>query len=101
VVYDSPGIRSLEDPILKRMDDFTLAVENACSSPRSFLVEFLPWMKYAPSSLTNWKKDAEEHFKGSSRMFESLYNEVRDRIVSKFIEYHRHLHGSHFSEARG
>jgi hypothetical protein len=82
VVYDSPTIQSIEDPLLKKMQDFDLALQKAGNSPECFLIEFLPWLRHVPSSLAGWKRNAEENFKMSSKLFEDLYQEVKDRIVS-------------------
>lgn len=52
------------------------------SSSCRLLDRFFTWMKYLPSSIAKWKRDAEAWFKRDSVMFEGMFKEVKKRVVS-------------------
>ena len=79
-IYDLPPALSINDPAIRKTIRFNAAVIKY-TLPGNYLVETFPWMKYLPSSIAKWKKEAEEGFKDYSHFFESMYNEVKDRIV--------------------
>ena len=54
------------------------------SLPGNYLVEFLTWMVYIPSSLAKWKRVAEKRNKEYSDMAMGLFRDVEDRIVTCF-----------------
>ena len=45
------------------------------------MVEFFTWMKYLPSSIAKWKREAEGAFREFSALFSAMYHEVEERIV--------------------
>ena len=47
----------------------------------NFLVEFIPWMLYIPSSLAKWKREAKEGFHFFSELFTGMFRDVKTRIV--------------------
>jgi len=51
----------------------------------NYLVEFLTWMKYVPSSLASWKKLADERHEEYNNFFVGMFREIEDRIVMAFI----------------
>ena len=80
-IYDLPPALTINDPAIRKANDFN-AAGIKYARPGNYLVETFPWMKYLPSSIAPWKKEAEEGFKDYSNFFESMYNEVKDRIVT-------------------
>ncbi|KAF9021983.1 cytochrome P450 [Hymenopellis radicata] len=79
VVYDAPIIEDCHDPSIGVVNTF---VERLARSafPGEYLVEFFPWMRYLPSSIAKWKRDAENHHKVDSVLFQSLYDDVEKRV---------------------
>jgi len=87
VVYDLPSISSTNDPTVVKINTFADTAGDY-GFPGNYLVEFLTWMKYIPSSLAKWKRVAEERHKEYSDMFVGMYREVEDRIVTWFCLLH-------------
>ncbi|THU84482.1 cytochrome P450, partial [Dendrothele bispora CBS 962.96] len=79
MLYDYPPIQSQDDPTVKRIHDFVVRLTRA-ALPGAHLVEFFPWMRYIPSSLAKWKRDAEQGFAKDSVLFEGLFKSVQDRM---------------------
>ena len=42
-------------------------------------------MKYIPSSIAKWKKEAKEGYEEYSRIFVGLFRDAENRIVMSFI----------------
>ena len=81
ITYDHPTISSTDDPTVREINTFAeIGVEYGL--PGNYLVEFFPWMLYIPSSIAKWKGVAEERQKKYSAMFEGMFCDVGDRIVS-------------------
>jgi len=80
-MYDLPPALSINDPAIRKANAFTAAGIKYIR-PGNYLFETFPWMKYFPSSIANWKREAEEEFRDSSNFFESMYNEIKERIVT-------------------
>ncbi|EMD35207.1 hypothetical protein CERSUDRAFT_107188, partial [Gelatoporia subvermispora B] len=81
VVYDWPILKDGRDPLVTDVNDFVERLLKA-AFPGAHLVEFFPWMKALPSSIANWKRNAEEWFRKDSAMFEGLYNTVKERVLN-------------------
>lgn len=81
VVYDTPVLQSEDDPSVARVNDFVERIVRA-AYPGAHLVEFFTWMRYLPLWMAKWKRDALEWYKKDSIMFEGLYDDVRQRVVS-------------------
>jgi len=84
VVYDLPTVRSPDDPTVIKVNQF-LERYLHYAIPGNYYVEFFTWMKYLPSSIAKWKKEAEEGYKEYSKMFMGLFHDVENRIVISFI----------------
>ena len=84
VVYDLPTVSSVDDPIVTKVNAFGDRIAHY-AFPGSYLVEFFTWMKYIPSFIAKWKKEAEEGYEEYSRIFVGLFSDVEKRIVMLFI----------------
>ena len=84
VVYDLPTVSSPDDPTVAKVNVFMERISHY-AVPGNYLVEFFTWMKYIPSSIAKWKKEAEEGYEEYSKMFTSLFRDVEDRIVTPLI----------------
>ncbi|EMD35209.1 hypothetical protein CERSUDRAFT_116679 [Gelatoporia subvermispora B] len=80
IIYGTPAIDNIEDPAIKRVNEFVERIVKA-AYPGAHLVEFFTWMRYLPSSIAKWKREAEEWFRRDSVMFEGLYNDVKKRVI--------------------
>ena len=90
VVYDLPPVESISDPTVVEINHFTdTTVEYA--RPGQYLVEFFPSLRYLPSSIAKWKRDAEDGFKYYSQYFQDMFHDVEKRIVRCYI-YHSFSH---------
>lgn len=81
VIYDKPPITSTQDPQIARINDFITRIVRA-AFPGAHYVEFFTWMKYIPSSIAKWKREAEEWYRKDSELFEGFFLEARQRVVS-------------------
>jgi len=81
VVYDLPALQSVRDPLIARVNDFARRLARA-GAPGAHFVEYFTWMKYIPSSIAKWKREAEEWYRKDSVLFEGLFNDVRKRITN-------------------
>ena len=84
VVYDLPTVSSPDDPTVTEVNAFIERLSHY-TFPGNYLVEFFTWMKYIPSSVAKWKKEAEEGYAEYSRMFIGMFRDVENRIVISFI----------------
>ena len=80
VVYDLPPILSTNDPTVAKINTFTQLIADYATTS-NHLVEFFTWMKYVPSSISKWKREAEDGYKEYSEMFEKMFHDVENRIV--------------------
>jgi len=78
-VYDMPTIKSRHDPHIKYSGDFLSRIFHT-AFPGAHLVEFFPWMKYFPSWMAKWKRDAEYHFKKDDIYYRGMYQAVEKRL---------------------
>ncbi|KIM47086.1 hypothetical protein M413DRAFT_23364 [Hebeloma cylindrosporum] len=75
-VYDVPPTLSLDDPLIKKFNDFdNLIIEAAY--PGNYLVEFFGLMKFLPSIFAPWKRKAEKGFLEFSAFFEQLCRDIK------------------------
>lgn len=81
VVYDHPVLTSEKHPSIARINNFVERLVRA-AYPGAHFVEIFPWMRYLPSAVAKWKKDALEWYSKDSIMFESMYRTVQKRVVS-------------------
>jgi Cytochrome P450 len=47
IVYDYPTLESVNDPTLKKIEDYVIRISGTVR-PGSFLVDIFPWMMYIP-----------------------------------------------------
>ncbi|EIN11999.1 cytochrome P450 [Punctularia strigosozonata HHB-11173 SS5] len=73
VLYGKPPIRNSGDPTIRRINEFTERLVRA-AYPGAHLVEIFTWMKYLPSWMAKWKRDAQAWYKVDSAMFIDLFN---------------------------
>jgi len=84
VVYDHPTVSSPNDPIVTRVNEF-IETASHYALPGNYLVEFFTWMRYIPSSIAKWKREAEEGYKEYSKMFVGMFHDVETRIVTSYL----------------
>jgi len=81
LIYDAPVLKKLDDPIVAPLDGFVDHLGRAVY-PGAYLVEFLTWMRYLPSWMAKWKRDAVAGYEKYSATFLQLYDAVCQRVVS-------------------
>jgi hypothetical protein len=81
LVYDSPVLKSVNDPSAVPLNDFVGQLSRA-AFPGAHLVEFFTWMRYLPSWMAKWKKEAVAGYEKYSVIFLQLYDDVSQRVVS-------------------
>ena len=79
MTYDTPMLKS-EDPAIVGILDFTKALLKAAFIDGT-LVENFPVLHYLPSWLAGWKREAQNASVRYSGMFESLFGDVKKRVV--------------------
>ena len=84
VVYDLPTVSSPHDPTVTKVNTFMERISHY-AVPGNYLVEYFTWMKYIPSSIAKWKKEAEDGYEEYSGIFTGLFSDVEDRIVMSFV----------------
>lgn len=84
ISYDLPTILSTNDPTVATINKFAeLFLHYA--NPGNYFVELLPWMKHIPSFLAKWKKGAEKGYIHYTELWEGMFQEVENRIVTCFF----------------
>ena len=83
VLYDHSSSTSTDDSVLEKINGF---VEQSIqyTVPGKYLVEYFTWMKYLPSWMAKWKREAEKGYRDNCDMFIGLFRDVEDRIVLCF-----------------
>ena len=83
VLYDTPSITSTDDPALEKVNGF---IEKSIqyAIPGKYLVEIFTWMKYLPSWMAKWKREAEKGYRDNCDMFLGMFRDVEERIVLSF-----------------
>ncbi len=69
------------DGIVQGVNTFMLRLGHACL-PGSYLVESFPSMLGFPSWLAKWKRDGLNWFKQDTDMFQHLFDDVKEKVVS-------------------
>jgi len=82
VLYGYPTITSEQDRTVKDISNCIERLTRA-AYPGAHLVQFFPWMRYIPSSLAKWKRDAEDSYKGDSAMFEGFFRMAETNIAKR------------------
>jgi hypothetical protein len=103
ILYDYPTLETENDKTLKEIYAFLDRLSNA-ATPGAHLVEVFSWMIHIPDrsvlisigdfshvsrkgiSFAKWKREGKQYFKQHTRMFETLFNNVRDEVVRKHSE---------------
>ncbi|KAH9965977.1 cytochrome P450 [Russula dissimulans] len=75
VLYGYPTLTSEQDHSVEAINHVGDRLTSA-AYPGAHLVEFFTWMRYIPSSLAKWKRDAENSFKRDTNLFEGLFHAV-------------------------
>ena len=86
IVYDLPTAYSPDDPIIAKVNKFVGKLAHY-AGPGNYSVEFFTWMRYLPSSIAKWKKEAEDGYNEYSKMFLALFRDVEKRIVMSFTRF--------------
>ncbi|KAI0255208.1 cytochrome P450 [Lactifluus subvellereus] len=81
IVYDHLTITSEQDHTVDLINDFADRLTSA-AYPGAHLVEFFHWMRYIPSRLAKWKRDAENWYKQDSAMLEGLFETVKINVAA-------------------
>jgi len=79
--YELPTVLSTNDPTVATINKFTEVLLRYVN-PGNYLVELLPWMKNIPSSLAEWKREAEKGYIHYTEIWEDMFREVENRIVT-------------------
>ncbi|KIM75101.1 hypothetical protein PILCRDRAFT_99039 [Piloderma croceum F 1598] len=80
LTYDAPVLKNLDDPAVAPLDGF-LAHLSRAAYPGAHLVEFFTWMRYLPSWMAKWKRDAVAGHEKYSTTFLQLYDVVCQRVA--------------------
>ncbi|KAH9958534.1 cytochrome P450 [Lactifluus volemus] len=82
VIYGQPPIKSEDNHIVDSdlIDNFLYRLTRA-AYPGAYLVEVFPWMRYIPSRLAKWKRNAETGHKKDSEMLESLIEPAKINVA--------------------
>jgi hypothetical protein len=75
-----PPLVSEHDPKITLINDFVERLVRA-AYPGAFFVEYFTWMRYLPTWLAKWKRDALEQHRVDNAMFQGLFAEVGRRVV--------------------
>ncbi|THU87354.1 cytochrome P450 [Dendrothele bispora CBS 962.96] len=79
IVYDTPPIQSLSEPLVQFMDHLINRTE-AALLPGSNLVEIFPILSYLPLFLSKWKLNAQRDFKMLTRQMEDMFLPIKNRF---------------------
>ncbi|KAK1218060.1 hypothetical protein PQX77_019257 [Marasmius sp. AFHP31] len=79
MLYNIPTLQSSDDPTISRINQFTSRFTQAIY-PGMYFVEFFPWMRYFPASVSKWKRDAQMWYRRDTAFFRMLYDGVKDRM---------------------
>lgn len=80
-VYGWPPIKSKDDPIVTRINDFMHRLVRS-ALPGAYLVEIFPVMKRLPTWAAPWKKWGLDWYRKDSEMFQGFYEGVAETVVS-------------------
>lgn len=80
-IFDTPTIETENDASLKNINSHGLRIQYAVF-PGAYLVENFKWMRFLPSWMAKWKREALMWYEKDSIEFLKLYNNVKERVVS-------------------
>jgi hypothetical protein len=80
IAYDLPQLSSINEPVIQHINGFIRALDTAINL-KALIIDFFPWMRYMPSPVATWRKDAEGIYTKYSNMFEGMFRDVEARIV--------------------
>jgi hypothetical protein len=81
LTYDAPVLKNFDDPAVAPLEGFLDPLSRA-AYPGAYFVEFFTWMRYLPSWMAKWKRDAVAGHEKHSATFLQLYDVVCQRVVS-------------------
>jgi len=82
ITYSLPAIQSPDYPALEFMNQFINRVGSA-TLPGANWIDGFPFLdKWIPDSMAKWRVKAREDFQSYSGMFEKLFGEIKDKLVS-------------------
>ncbi|THH22507.1 hypothetical protein EUX98_g8187 [Antrodiella citrinella] len=76
--YAVPPIKSYDDIIVTRINDFMHRVEQS-ARPGEYIVDIFPILNYLPESLAPFKKNGLKAFTEDSKLFSGLFKDARAR----------------------
>ncbi|KAH9165024.1 cytochrome P450 [Lactarius sanguifluus] len=79
--YHLPPAQSESDPLLVGITDRIRHISHTLE-PGAHLVEFFPWLRYAPSMFAKWKREAQLWFVETTSLFERLVSNVADDLAN-------------------
>ncbi|KAL0574478.1 hypothetical protein V5O48_007492 [Marasmius crinis-equi] len=79
MIYSLPILDSSDDPVINRINQFISRLARA-TFPGTYLVEYLPFMRYFPAFISKWKRDSEMWYRRDTEFFRSLYAGVKERM---------------------
>ncbi|KAI0049923.1 cytochrome P450 [Auriscalpium vulgare] len=79
IIYDLPTIQSEHDVNLMKVEHHIDRHVKA-SAPGAHLVEIFTWMRFLPSWMAKWKREAEKWYERDSAMFEGLVDQVQANL---------------------
>ena len=83
VTYDCPPLKSVDDPSMVLLENFTNRIVRA-GHVDGYLIELFPSLQHLPGFLAPWKKQAYEWAPQFTELFSGLYGAVKERVVSVF-----------------
>jgi len=78
-IYDMPTIQNCHDPLITYGIDFMGRIVRA-AFPGAHFADFFPWMKYLPSWMAKWKREAEYHFEKDDAYHQEMFQAVEKRL---------------------
>lgn len=79
-VYGRPPIDKTSDKMVVLINEYIAQISTALL-PGKYLVDFFPPLLYLPKWLAKWKRDGDEWFHKGAVMFESFFDDVKERMV--------------------
>ncbi|KAF8478443.1 cytochrome P450 [Russula ochroleuca] len=80
ILYDYPTLENEHDKTLTEIHTFINRI-SAAGAPGAHLVELFHWMIHIPARFAKWKREAMEHFRQHSAIFNGLLDTVSNDIA--------------------